>query len=446
MIKKLFITIALLLLLWPSLGWAAIYYVDTTTGDDEDTGLSEALAWQTITHVNAASFNADDQILFKCGETWTLQGGLEPPSSGTSGHPIIFGSYGEGAKPIINASTSGDEALLLSGGISYVTVQDIDFTCTQSHVVFFGNASYCIVDNIEAHGSTVGAGIAGNDGAGENHHNTVKNSNAYGQTWEGIYFCNITADNLTHDITIENNESHDNGYECVQMTFHGSGTIGPAGSIVSGNKLYNCGDTGHIQVQGDVVIEYNELYGTGGSLGGVFVDSNSDGTVIIGNVIHDIAVNSANPIAGIRLADATVTNTLMYNNTIYKVNNAGAGVGRGFTTNASGATNLFKNNIVSECDNQITWNAPGPTADTNVVYGSSDETGTNAITTAPLFTNAAGDDFTLQAGSPCRNAGVYLPGYESKLKWTSTWPDGVLLMDDILSIGAYAVPRGAAGM
>ena len=78
------------------------YYVDFTTGDDADTGLTEALAWKTIAKVNGSSFSAGDSILFKRGETWREQ--LTVPSSGSAGLPITFGAYGTGADPIINGA------------------------------------------------------------------------------------------------------------------------------------------------------------------------------------------------------------------------------------------------------------------------------------------------------------------------------------------------------
>lgn len=78
----------------------ATYYVDQTTGDDDDTGLSEALAWKTIAKVNASSFSDGDSILFKKGETWWET--LIMPSSGTSAG-ITFGAYGTGAAPIISS-------------------------------------------------------------------------------------------------------------------------------------------------------------------------------------------------------------------------------------------------------------------------------------------------------------------------------------------------------
>lgn len=82
------------------------YYVDATTGDDSDTGLTEELAWETISKVNTGphpGYNPGDIIKFKCGEEWR-DASLIPPSSGSSGEPITFTSYGEGADPIINGA------------------------------------------------------------------------------------------------------------------------------------------------------------------------------------------------------------------------------------------------------------------------------------------------------------------------------------------------------
>jgi hypothetical protein len=80
----------------------AIYYVDQTGGDDSKAGTAVGTAWKTISKVNGSSFSADDQVLFKKGEVWRET--LTVSSSGTSGHPVIFSTYGSGASPIINGS------------------------------------------------------------------------------------------------------------------------------------------------------------------------------------------------------------------------------------------------------------------------------------------------------------------------------------------------------
>ena len=79
--------------------WAATYYVDATGGSDSNDGLTSASAWKTVAKVNASSFAAGDQILFRRGQVWNE--GLVPPSSGASGNPIEFDAYGSGVAPTL---------------------------------------------------------------------------------------------------------------------------------------------------------------------------------------------------------------------------------------------------------------------------------------------------------------------------------------------------------
>ena len=90
------------------------------------------------------------------------------------------------------------------------------------------------------------------------------------------------------------------------------------------------------------------------------------------------------------------------------------------------------------------WWPPAPTTDANIVFGTTTETGTNTITTDPLFTDAGGGDFTTKPDSPANNAAAYT-GYTTMLWWGTTWPDNVRTMGGILDIGAYPKKRGSAG-
>jgi len=91
------------------------YYV-SAAGNNANTGLTQAAAWQSISKVNAsfASMTAGDSILFRRGDTF--YGALVVNISGTSAKPIVISAYGTGAKPVISgfvrigswtASTSG---------------------------------------------------------------------------------------------------------------------------------------------------------------------------------------------------------------------------------------------------------------------------------------------------------------------------------------------------
>jgi hypothetical protein len=78
---------------------ATVYYVDATGGSDANSGTSQAAAWQTVAKVNAGSFAAGDQILFKRGGVWREN--LVVPSSGAAGNPIQLDAYGVGAAPVL---------------------------------------------------------------------------------------------------------------------------------------------------------------------------------------------------------------------------------------------------------------------------------------------------------------------------------------------------------
>jgi len=102
MIKNLIILITLLA---TNTLYATNYYVDATSGNDSNSGTTSATAWQTISKMTSmsVSFQPGDSILFKKGEVWNgdpIHSSNHP--SGTVNNPITYGSYGTGAKPIIN--------------------------------------------------------------------------------------------------------------------------------------------------------------------------------------------------------------------------------------------------------------------------------------------------------------------------------------------------------
>tara|TARA_R110002073_G_scaffold42688_1_gene119223 strand:- start:1159 stop:3639 length:2481 start_codon:yes stop_codon:yes gene_type:complete len=81
-----------------------IYYLDATLGNDLNDGLSTNTSWKTLNKLNNSIFSAGDIIKFKAGETFT--GRLIISSSGTSGSPIIYDSYGNGDLPILDGQGS----------------------------------------------------------------------------------------------------------------------------------------------------------------------------------------------------------------------------------------------------------------------------------------------------------------------------------------------------
>ena len=95
--------ITLLFLLCTSLAGATNYYI-SPTGNDANSGTSQAQAWRTIARLNQSlfAFQPGDQVLFQRGATF--RGRITFGSSGTTNSPIIIGAYGTGAQPIISGS------------------------------------------------------------------------------------------------------------------------------------------------------------------------------------------------------------------------------------------------------------------------------------------------------------------------------------------------------
>jgi len=90
-----------LLLLFPCcMANATDYYLSRQTGIDRGNGLSPETPWKSVAKVNRTVFHPGDRVLFHTGESWPEE--LRPRSSGTPEAPIVFTSYGSGARPVLD--------------------------------------------------------------------------------------------------------------------------------------------------------------------------------------------------------------------------------------------------------------------------------------------------------------------------------------------------------
>lgn len=120
----------ILLLTFPAC--AATYYLDADGGSDLNDGSSSAQAWRTLAHANLQSFQPGDQILLRRGDVFAGKILLDG-ESGSAGSPIVIGSYGDGAKPVINAS--GYLAGVHVQGAQHIEVRDIEITANGGAMV-----------------------------------------------------------------------------------------------------------------------------------------------------------------------------------------------------------------------------------------------------------------------------------------------------------------------
>lgn len=104
MIKKFLFSTLLLSVLF--LQAQTTYYFSSSSGNDSNSGISEANPYQTIAKLNSLILSPGDKILFKKGDIFI--GAITVNYSGVENAPIIFDSFGTGAKPILSGSNGNN--------------------------------------------------------------------------------------------------------------------------------------------------------------------------------------------------------------------------------------------------------------------------------------------------------------------------------------------------
>ncbi|RJL34012.1 hypothetical protein D5H75_05675 [Bailinhaonella thermotolerans] len=101
------------------------YYVDAASGDDAAAGTSEAAAWKSLARASRTALGPGDKLLFRAGQRWTGQ--LTVTGAGAPGSPALVGSYGSGAKPVIDGQGQVDAAVRVSN-VHDLTVDGLEVT------------------------------------------------------------------------------------------------------------------------------------------------------------------------------------------------------------------------------------------------------------------------------------------------------------------------------
>jgi len=102
----------------------ATYHVDCQSGDDAAAGTTAGSAWRTTARASATTFAPGDAVLLRRGTR--CAGMLWPKGSGEPGRPIRIGSYGEGARPVIDG-TGAPAALKLFNQQGW-EIEDVETT------------------------------------------------------------------------------------------------------------------------------------------------------------------------------------------------------------------------------------------------------------------------------------------------------------------------------
>src|SRR4051794_21839159 len=107
------------------------YYVDnkSTHASNNNAGTSATAPLRNLTGVENLNLKPGDSVLFKNGDTFSANiaggGALWIGASGTAAAHITIGSYGSGALPIINNTSSDLNASAIEIAGSYVDIKNI---------------------------------------------------------------------------------------------------------------------------------------------------------------------------------------------------------------------------------------------------------------------------------------------------------------------------------
>jgi hypothetical protein len=373
------------------------YYVDSSGGNDSNSGTSASQAWQTLNQVQnmIGSLQPGDSVLFARGRQWN--GGLTLTGlNGAVGAAIIIGNYGSGALPIIDGGSSNQYGFYASSG-SYFTIDGFEVRNeTYGGVSLHSDGSAMpgiIVQNMNIHNTGPGAYAGGSGPYDDGGYRNQLELLDFNEHKDGVKFLN----NTVHD---------GGGHNLIQV--HGD----TGGAVISGNDCYGPWNHNCIDVKGVI------------------------GAVISKNTVHDGSNGAAFYLenTAIPMADVTWANNVAYN------------VGNGFecegggTDSSQGVTCRAYNNTLylggasaivtgSDCTQPVNWDVRNNILDTtdtlyepsncsnrSMVWDYNDDGGSQGSVGGPSgphdmngvnpdYVNAGGDDFHLQSGSPLINAG-----------------------------------------
>jgi hypothetical protein len=429
------------------------FYVKTG-GSDAASGLSDGAAWLTLDKVVAEMatglIKKGDEVVFKKGNIFT--GNVDIYTCyGTVGEPVFIGAYGTGANPEFRQSGPGIDAIInfrdMTTGSSIV-FDSIYFRRTAwpgaGAAVLLAGASGIKTSNIVFRSCEIVGGYDGisfTDGASliiedcsihNSPHVGLKSSVSNTLVRNSNIYSNGTSTTLDHNIqlfttdncVIQGNNIR-NGAACGIMI---NGTCNKI--KIRRNNIY-ANDTG-IRIIGGfgsterfirMRIESNNIYSNTNI--GIYVGSVQNSFIINNNVYNNSTINGNINVASGSAEDYYTTELVVANNNIY-------GTGIGLVSNLTQATSdfVFKNNIVYYSGSDLSRYCiyvPASTgvltSDNNVFYSPVQSnpfyissTGltfaqwqalaydANGVYGDPLFTNADGGIFTLQAGSPGINS------------------------------------------
>ena len=398
----------------------ATYYV-VTTGNDGNPG-TEASPWLTIQKA-LATLVAGDTAYIKAGTYTASTGGtwsnpaMKPANSGTATNRIAFRRY---QSDVVTLDGQGGVSPIGIKGQNYITFDGFTVTNISSGgpaFCCFGNGAVAlglILENLTlTYQLTAGGG---------SNTQQIRLQRQSGATVRNCTLANVT-----------NADSGSANSPAILMYFNDN-------CIIENNEIYNCKPGIHDKDDGDSnIFRYNLIYNC--NVSGIRLHSHNGNTHRNQRVYQNIVRDCAS--AGIFVRGTSPSPLLdaqVYNNTVVDC-------GTNYSV-APTSTRVEVYNNVSKgsgaVDDITDSNGALSFLGYNCFYLSgSGYGGSNNVLADPLFVNEAADNYHLQGGSPCVNAGrtggtlgAYITGTETIGTGASAPP---------ADTEAPSVPTGLAG-
>ncbi|MEM8984368.1 MAG: right-handed parallel beta-helix repeat-containing protein [Pseudomonadota bacterium] len=124
---------------------ATDYFIDSSSGNDNNDGTSATRALRSVSAANSLALRDGDRVLFATGQSFS--GSLSIDVSASSASPLVVASFGNGARPILEQVTLGG---------SFVVIEDliVDQRKGASDALRLRNCTSCTVRRIEVRNGT----------------------------------------------------------------------------------------------------------------------------------------------------------------------------------------------------------------------------------------------------------------------------------------------------
>ncbi|MDC7741837.1 right-handed parallel beta-helix repeat-containing protein [Rhizobium binxianense] len=230
-----------------------IYYVNSATGSDRNTGTGQNSAFATLSKVESLKLKPGDSVLLAKGSVFNEQ--FDIKYSGTESAPIKIGSYGTGAAPVIHSGGDGIHSLYASN----IVIENLKISNTGTAGIYGGSVTNWTVRNVEI----AKTGMSENAGAvtfRSSTNVTVEDSKITGVKGDGFWIEKVAGVKL-----LDNTVTSANGSTADAVQVNDSSNI-----LIKGNHLdqTNADSPKGVIVLAratDAVVEDNVL--TGGGFG-----------------------------------------------------------------------------------------------------------------------------------------------------------------------------------